>query len=370
MKITWIVPGYQSDAADRCIPALTDLAHRVARDHFLKVYALQYPGREDCYRVGEIEIRSFKHGPKLTRPGTLARAIWLLRQEKADLVHAFWAAEPALVGAAANALKKRPLVVSCMGGEPVYLPEIGYGAAGKRLDRLYLQLAVRGSQLITAGSEKQAEFLRRKFGRRMDPVIMPLGIDLDRFQATGGPLAEKPLILAAGSLLPVKGHAHLIEAINKFPQVRLRIVGDGPERAKLQALVDRLGLNDRVCLAGAVLPEDMATEYAKASLLALPSYYESQCMVLLEAMACGLPVVAAPVGLAPELLADGKAGELAAINRPEDLAGTINRLFNRENEWPELQKAARSAAERYSLDNCVKNLVDLYERIIEKRSAP
>src|SRR4051812_36090432 len=104
MRIVWIVPGFQSDATDRCIPALTDLAHRVAKDHQLKVYALQYPGREDCYRVGAVEIRSFKHGPKVARPATLARAVRLLRQEKADVVHAFWAAEPALVGVAATAL--------------------------------------------------------------------------------------------------------------------------------------------------------------------------------------------------------------------------------------------------------------------------
>lgn len=372
MQLVWIVPGFQRDSADRCIPALTDLAHRVAQDHRLKVYALQYPGREDCYRVGAVEVRSFRAGPparvpKLARLGTLARVVRLLWQEPADLLHAFWAAEPALAGVAATMRRGQPLVVSCMGGEPVYLPEIGYGAAGTWLDRAYLRLAVGGSQVITVGSQAQANLLKARFGKRVVPQIMPLGVDLTRFQPPdpARPLPPEPKILAAGSLLAVKGHARLIEAVATLPQVSLKIVGGGPEKSALQSLINRLGLAEQVCLAGPIDPAEMPAEYARASFLVLPSYYESQCLVLLEALACGLPVVAAPVGLAPELLADGKAGELARSNHPEDLAGAITRLLNRADQWPEIQPAARSAAEKFGLEPCAGRLLSLYQSVIE-----
>lgn len=374
MKIIWIVPGFQSDATDRCIPALTDLAHRVVREHELKVFALQYPARQDCYRVGAVEVQSFRPGPparvrKLARLIPLGRALQLIHREAGDVIHAFWAAEPALVGVAATRWRRRPLIVSCMGGEPVYLPQIGYGAAGKWLDRSYLRLAVGGAQVITAGSEGQAALLKARFGERISPVVMPLGVDLARFQApvAGKPLSDFPLVLAVGSLLPVKGHANLIEAVARLPHLRLKIVGEGPERPRLQAMIEGLGLEERVCLAGAVEPELMPAEYAAADLLALPSYYESQCVALLEGLAGGLPVVAGPVGLAPSLLTGTKAGELAPDNSPTSLVLALERLLARREEWPRLCQVARAAAEGFSLDICADRLIRLYTALLEKR---
>jgi glycosyltransferase involved in cell wall biosynthesis len=370
MKISWIVPGFQSDPNDRCIPALTDLAHRVAQEHELQVFALQYPGREDCYRIGRVQIRSFAAGrlPRLGRVMPLARAIKAVASQPADLLHAFWAAEPALVGATAAKLSGRKLIAACMGGEPVYLSEINYGAANKALDRLYLQLAVRGANVLTAGSQVQADLLKAKFGKQVCPVVMPLGVDLSRFTAPKvgkQALPANPLVLAVGSLLPVKGHANLIKAVSRLPHLRLRIVGEGPGRATLQNLISELKLVGRVELAGAVPAESMPDEYQRADLLALSSYYESQCVALLEGLACGLPVVAAPVGIAPELLADSQAGELAQDNSPEALAAAITRLLARREEWAELQAEAVAAAAKVSLEVCAQRLSKLYSSLTD-----
>jgi glycosyltransferase involved in cell wall biosynthesis len=371
MKIIWIVPGFQSGPADRCIPALTDLAHRVAAGHSLKVFALQYPGRDDRYQVSQVEVQSFRHEanlPRLARLGPLVRALRQIRAEPGDLLHAFWAAEPALVGLLANILKPRRLIVSCMGGEPVYLPQIGYGAAGKRLDRFYLRRAAAGADVITAGSQTQAALLKARFGPRLAPVVMPLGVDLARFEAGAAKeLPERPLALAVGALLPVKGQANLLEAVAGLPHLRLRIVGEGPERGHLQALIKDLRLQDRVELAGSINPDDMPAEYRAADLLALPSYYESQSMALLEGLACGLPVVAAPVGLAPALLADGQAGELARDNSAASLREALCRLLARSLEWPQIQQAARLQAAYFSLEVCVERLIKLYQVVLEKR---
>jgi glycosyltransferase involved in cell wall biosynthesis len=371
MKIIWIVPGFQSDPADRCIPALTDLAHRVASEHSLKVFALQYPGRDDRYRVGQVEVQSFHHAAnlsRLSRLGPLGQALRQIRAEPGDLLHAFWAAEPALVGLIANILKPRPLIVSCMGGEPVYLPQIGYGAAGKRLDRFYLRRAAAGADIITAGSQTQATLLKARPGPRLAPVVMPLGVDLARFEAGAvKALPERPLVLAVGALLPVKGQANLLEAVAGLPRLRLRIVGEGPERGHIQALIKALQLEDRVELAGKINPDDMPAEYRAADLLALPSYYESQSMALLEGLACGLPLVAAPVGLTPALLADGQAGELARDNSPPGLAAALCRLLARKPEWAEMQRAARLQAAYFSLEICAGRLIKLYQAVLEKR---
>jgi glycosyltransferase involved in cell wall biosynthesis len=195
-----------------------------------------------------------------------------------------------------------------------------------------------------------------------------MGVDLARFEAGAAKeLPERPLALAVGALLPVKGQANLLEAVAGLPRLRLRIVGEGPEREHLQALIRALRLQDRVELAGNLNPDDMPAEYRAADLLALPSYYESQSMALLEGLACGLPVVAAPVGLAPALLADGQAGELAGDNSPASLAGALCRLLARSLEWPQLQQEARRRAADFSLEVCAGRLIKLYQAVLAKR---
>lgn len=372
MKVSWIVPGFQSDANDRCIPALTDLAHRIAQECQLKVYALQYPARRDCYRIGQVEIQSFNGGrwtklPKLGRIGPLLAALRAIQNEPGDLLHAFWAAEPVLPGIFASRLSGRKLVISCMGGEAVYLPEIRYGAACHWLDRRYLQLAVKEADRLTCGSETLSGIMTTRFGSSVNPLVLPLGVDTIRFTppySASKTLPDCPLILAVGSLLPVKGFASLLNAVAELPQVKLRIAGDGPERDRLEQIIKNSGLQSRVELAGQVAPEMMPDEYRRADLLVVSSYYESQGVALLEGMACGLPVVAAPVGLAPQLLGDSAAGELAWSNAPEDLAASIQRLLERRADWAKLREAARAAAEKFSLERCSQNFLELYRSIL------
>jgi glycosyltransferase involved in cell wall biosynthesis len=365
MKLAWIVPGFQNDPKDRCIPALTDLAHRVAQAHDLTVFALQYPGREDFYQIGRVKIRSFANGtiPKLRRVAPILRAVRAIRRGNFEKVHAFWAAEPALVGV----LTRHPnLIVSCMGGEPASLPEINYGASLHRLDRFYIELAVKSAKTLTCGSNYQADLLKTRFpALNLKPQICPLGIDVDRFSFTPKLIEPPYQFLAVGSLLPVKGHANLIRAFaqvrEKVPAVQLKIAGEGAERQKLENLIRELSLEDTVTLWGAVPAPKMPEIYAQSHFFVLASYYESQCVALGEALACGLPAVAPPVGYAPELLADGNAGVLAQNNSSTALAEAILQMLERKAEWSNRQNAARQTAEKYNLENCTRRFLELYQ---------
>lgn len=417
LRLAWIVPGFQANAQDRCIPALTDLAHGVAERHDLSVFALQYPGREDFYQVGSVKIHSFRAGPpanipKLRQIGPFWRARQSLlaedKQQPFDLIHSFWAAEPGLLAGwtRPGLTKKPPLVVSIMGGEPVALPNIGYGAALHRLDRFYLTQSLRRADIVTVGSETLAGIISSKFTHRatlraeVQPLghpsgrssksgkraldighwildTLPLGVNLERFapgnySSADSPPETKITILAVGSLLPVKGQANLIRAFKQVLQqqpeidLNLRIIGQGICNAELARLIAELNLGERVKLIGAVAPAQMPQEYRQAQIFALSSYYESQCVALCEAMASGLPVVSAPVGLAPELLREGRAGELADSNQPEVLAAALTRLLARRVEWPEMGRAARHIAEaRLSLKVCTARFLDMYEAAIQ-----
>ncbi len=453
LKLAWVVPGFQASEYDRCIPALTDLAHQVAERHDLTVVALQYPGREDCYKVGALKIYSFKPGPpaavpKLRQVGPLWRARRALqaehRSQPFDVVHAFWAAEPAwLALQTRTSMEGRPpIVVSVMGGEAVALPKIGYGAYRHRLDQFYLNYAVRQADYLTAGSQTLADLLKSRYPSRKigllsminsslrkrigkpnpysdneaHPVgrgrvslpnsvhdngtsvgggcaldnhppqnnfvgggcaldnrlrVLPLGVNTEIFSpAQPRPPSKIIKILAVGSLLPVKGHANLICAFAlarlQLPdlELQLKIVGEGICRPELEKLVAALGLSKNITLAGTILPERMPDKYRAADLFVLSSYYESQCVALCEALACGLPVLAAPVGLAPELLDTVKIGQLANSNQPEDLAAALLQILDRRANWPEMSNAARRLAEeRLSLQACTSGFLEMYNQL-------
>ncbi|WP_086786394.1 glycosyltransferase [Streptomyces caniscabiei] len=172
-----------------------------------------------------------------------------------------------------------------------------------------------------------------------------------------------PLVVAAGRLFPVKRYDLLVEAFAKVvaerPEWRLRIYGKGPERANLRAAIDTLGLNDHVFLMGP--SATLETEWAKASVAAVSSEWESFGMTILEAMHAGVPVVATDCPHGPgEIVTDGTDGLLVTPNDPNALATGLLRLI----DDPELRRrvgtAGRTTVQRYA----PRVIAAEYERLI------
>lgn len=140
----------------------------------------------------------------------------------------------------------------------------------------------------------------------------------DPWFSDGGPIP----IVAAGSLAPYKGFADLIRAIALVPEVRLIILGEGSQRAELEALIAQLGLQDRVRLHGRVA--NPLKYFARARIYALSSYAEGMPNVLVEAMLCGCTPVATDCRTGPrELLHDGRFGYLATVGDPTSIAAAL-----------------------------------------------
>lgn len=174
--------------------------------------------------------------------------------------------------------------------------------------------------------------------------VIPLGIDRDRFRAesrtdaagrsdaagqtdAGGPTdaagaPEAITVGFAGRFVPEKGLAVLLEAVAQDPRLRVRLAGDGPMAGELGALAERHGLADRVELLGPLAPEALPDFYRSVDVLAVPSiptpsWTEQFGRVAIEAMACGVPVVASDAGALPEVVGDAglvvPAGDAAAL---------------------------------------------------------
>lgn len=162
-------------------------------------------------------------------------------------------------------------------------------------------------------------------------------------------------ILTVGTLKPVKNHSLLLRAFAKLdrPDARLMFVGDGSERDALLALASKLGISDRVILAG--FHSDPTPFYQTADLFALPSKYEGFGNVIVEAMACGTPVVSTDCPSGPaEILGNGCWGRLTPVGDAEALAEAMNDALNTTWDVEQLRKRAAhfapSVAARKYLD--------------------
>jgi glycosyltransferase involved in cell wall biosynthesis len=142
------------------------------------------------------------------------------------------------------------------------------------------------------------------------------------------------------------------------PGARLVIVGGGDTTPVRRRMTD-LGLRDRVLLLGST--PDIAAVYGGADLLVHPSKAESFGLVVVEAMAAGLPVVATPVGIAPEAIREGRTGFLVRDPTPAALAAGIRRALQRRRDWPAIGAAAAREAKVYAPATWAQGHVEAYE---------
>ena len=198
--------------------------------------------------------------------------------------------------------------------------------------------------------------------------VVPNGIDTARF----APAASPALRSARGSTVGVltrldarKGLPHLLRAMAQLrpdlPDAQLVIGGDGEDRSALEREVDSLGLRGRVEFVGAV--DDAAQFYRRLDLFVLPSLDEAFGLVLLEAMAAGLPVVGTRVGGVPEILEDGAQGRLVAPADSQALAGAIRELCRDPLRRSRMAEAARRQALRFDIGHTAKALQAVYEEL-------
>jgi len=173
------------------------------------------------------------------------------------------------------------------------------------------------------------------------------------------------VLLMVGNLLALKGHELVLRALCDFPDACLLIIGEGREEANLKKLTGSLGLGERVRFLGAVPQEQLAEYYGAADALVLASSREGWPNVLLEAMACGTPVVATRVGGTPEIVAAPEAGVLADERTPRGIGEALRRLLRSTPD----RGLTRRYAERHSWAATTAGQLELFERIRSARTA-
>lgn len=229
-----------------------------------------------------------------------------------------------------------------------------------RLDRY----AAKRFDRVVAVSDGVGEFLIKTYGCSPDRV------SVIRNGWEGHPQPRKtpevPTVLNVGNLRPEKGHELLLEAFARvrktIPQARLVIVGDGPLRVHLERSAGALGIGGSVQFAGS--RPDVWPFLSEASVFALPSYSEPLGLVVLEAMAAGLPVVATDVGGVPELVTPGLTGTLVSSGDTDGFAAALQNSLQRPAEAEKMGEEGRRRAEGLRAENMIASYFGLYESLL------
>ncbi len=205
--------------------------------------------------------------------------------------------------------------------------------------------------------------------------VLRNGVDLERFVPESrlqarqrlGLDSEGRLLLSVGHLIERKGHHIAIEALAMLPaDVQLVIAGAGEERARLERLAHACGVHARLCFAGAVPQAELKWYYSAADALVLCSSREGWANVLLEAMACGTPVIATNIWGTPEVVATDAAGCLMTERTTAGLVQAFDTLFGRDIA----RAATRAYAETFSWEETTAGQLRLMREVVAGRHIP
>lgn len=233
---------------------------------------------------------------------------------------------------------------------------------------LRLRERVRDALFVVAISDfARSQLLSLLPTNQWDKVrVVRCGIDIASFAPRGASHEAGHLrILYVGTLIPRKGQPVLLEALSALGrhnvEARLTLVGQGPERPALERLAQRLGVSDRVTFTGGLDHDRVREQYVLADVFCLPSFAEGVPVVLMEAMATGLPVVTTRIAGISELVEDGVHGFLARPGRADDLEQALAHLAADPALGRRMGESGRAKVERDhdSMTNA-KELVELH----------
>ena len=197
-------------------------------------------------------------------------------------------------------------------------------------------------------------------------IVIPNGVDTKFYlPSTHSPFEEAQTVICVGRLIKSKAIDDAIlaieQVISSHPNVKMVIVGDGPERENLQNLVRTKGLQDVISFTGRLDSKGVRAYYQSSHIFLQTSLTEAFPLVLLEAMACGLPIVSTDVSDIPNILSDAKNGRIVKCHDILGIANAISSILElQKSEYMSLCERSRDYAKRYSWDEIAERYLQEY----------
>lgn len=294
-------------------------------------------------------------------PFMVAQSIALLRHARdCDIIHANWT----LSGFTAWMLRpihRRPFIVTIQGSDIYQGAQTGW-------IRFLTKACLDQADAVVALSNDLANSVNALGVHQKTILVIPNGTDTGIFKP--GLHQRENFILFVGSLIPRKGCKFLIQSFKqiskKYPDIRLILVGIGPDELELKNLVYELGLGDKIQFLGSKTREEISSLMQRAKLFVLPSLEEGLGVVLLEAIACGTPCVASKVGGIPDVITE-QVGRLVSPGDPQQIANAVIEIIENPGLWQKLSQTARDrAVSVFDWEVIAIQLKQLYSRIFRK----
>ncbi len=381
IRLVQVIDALGGGGAERL---LVDAARVIDRSRFdLRVYTLFAARRHYAQALADLGVPEVCLD--LTSSFDLARAIQRLRRRlvstPADIIHTHLFAAN-VVGRLTARLQGIPVLSTIHDAD--YEPVVRQGNPGltpwkqSLLQQVDRWTAVLSRAHLVAVSDYVAVAVRRRLkvqGSRLD--VIPNAVDTEVFRPSDparraaarqrlGLGAETQVVTSIGRMTPQKGQDVLLRAFalvrSRLPEARLLLVGDGIQRDTYQAVAQELGLGSSVSFLG-VRP-DIPEILGATDVFALPSLHEGFGLVVIEALASGIPVVGTRTGPIPQILRDGDTGLLCEPGDASGLADALLSLLNDpERRCGMARRGREDAVARFSLPEMVRRLETLYERL-------
>lgn len=246
--------------------------------------------------------------------------------------------------------------------------------------RHYLNSFLKDAEYATMPTELAIEELIPKNRKRFKVPVEALsnGVDLSAFKP-GKPskkilekyhLSEdKKRVLYIGRIDPEKSIEVVLKAMKivfeQIPDAEFVLIGDGADKARLEKMTEHLELENKVHFLGRILPPDLYELYRTGTVFATASETETQGIVLIEAAATGLPLVAVDAGAIKEICKNGKNGYLCQPNDEDGIAKSLIKILSDPKKQKEMSKASLEIAKNHDLNNTLKRFEEIYYDIIE-----
>jgi len=399
VKVLYLVTAYARDPADVITPWLVETIRRLAaRGVAVEVLAPAYRGLAS-QTIDGVRVHRFRYAPRgwetlthdQTAPDRIRERPWFLglvpgyvaagsraaaklaRDGGFDVVHAFWPIPQGLLGLHAKRRSGLPLVSTFFGVELTWM-ERQFPFLAPLLRRI-----VRGSDAVTAISTYTADRLRKQVPG-VDPAIIPFGAAVDApaepppYTYDGARAFE---LLFVGRLVERKGVHLLLDALASLPAERralLHVVGDGPDRAKLEEQARRLELGGRAIFHGFVSKEELQRRLETCDAFVLPAVVDAKGdteglgVVLIEAMSYARPVIASAAGGIVDIVRDRRNGLLVPPGDAPALAAAIAGMMDDPARAREFGLNGREdVAANFSWDVIADRLAEIYRDVSRRR---
>lgn len=295
----------------------------------------------------------------------------LFQVSRPDVVQTF-VLKPNLFGISAALLAKVPIVIATDLTLKDQAPTRLRRLRDKFLYKIYVSLANRSSHIISVSEAGRDEL--KALGVNVDISVIPPPIDIARMnkkvegEANSSDRAQLDVTIGiVARLSEEKRHSDLFEAFSilseKYPRIKLLIVGDGPIRVQLEALTRQQKIDDRVKFVG--FQKDVHKYLSDMDIFVLPSRTEGLPIAIMEAMAWGLPVVASKVGGIAEIVDDGVTGLLFDSGDVRQLCNALSQLIEdpkKRNEYGE--NGRKKIYQSYHPDRFIKSHYELYRTLL------